>query len=548
MRTGRFTTRGAVAGAIGAAAVGAAALAPPAAVAGAGAGEHGTLGAGPARASTSVADLAPGPSSLAAPAWVFPASDPAVSGPIGWVLEAGPATAGRLAIAAAADPPALWAIDRETGDAAWSAPTPAPVLDSWSTPTVDRRNGTVLHATGRSGTAGGVVRAVRLVDGSLAWEAELERDSVNATPLVTTDRGPADRAFVTDYEGFYQGGTGAKLYCINVDPFDAALNPFDPGEIVWSAPLFDGASGSTPAYDGSRVYVGTAGNANFGVGGSVIAFDPGATTAAAAELWRTDLGGDDGVFGGVSVSGGAVFAATYDFFGGTESARLLRLDAAGGAVLWSAPTNRTASIPVPLPGGRVLLSTGVPGFGSVPTLRVYDDLGTSASLAADSAAATWNDDGDGLLEPGEFDVLGGWTHQPHVVLDHPLTGGPVALVGSIDDGTGGGLFAGYTRLSLIDLSVPFGSPGWVLSVHVGAGSSPAVAGTNVYTVGAAGVVALGAYCPGDADLSGAADAFDLFAVLRRVGADDPAADLTLDGAVDAADINEQLARLAGGCP
>ena len=515
--------------------------------------QHPTLGADGTRSSISAGSEDPGPSDISVAEWLFPASDPAVTEPIRWVGDAGTIVAGRLVLAVSrpnnqGSVAKLWAIDRTDGTLVWQQEVPSQVFDSWSTPTVDRANGTVIYGSGRLGFGGGLVQARSLLTGELVWETELEKDIVNATPLVTSDRGPADRLFITDYEGFYEGGRGGVLYCINVDPFDISLNPFEPGEIVWTAPLFDGASGATPAYDGQRVYVATAGD--FGpppVPGQVVAFDPSATTSENAEVWRTPTGGDDGFFGGVGVTNGHVYAATYDFFGGTTSARLVKLNATDGTVVWQAPSNRTDSIPIVLGDGRIVLSTGIPGFGSLPTLQVFEDLGPSATLVDDTATATWQDDGDGLIELGEFEIIGGWTHQPHVVFDHPLTGGPVAFVGSIDVPVAGQFFNGYTRLSMIDLSVPFGSPGWIVSSYDGAGSSPSIAGQSLYTTGANGVVGIGPYCPGDFDLSGQTDFFDVITYLRIKDADDAEADITLDGTVTAQDVIEAVQRVEDGC-
>ncbi|MEM1184282.1 MAG: PQQ-binding-like beta-propeller repeat protein [Planctomycetota bacterium] len=515
---------------------------------------HPTLGGDGTRSSISLGSQNPGPSDLSIAEWVFPASDLAVTEDIRWVGDSGPVVVDRLVFAVSrpnnqGSVAKLWAIDRAEGTLVWSKDVPSQINDSWSTPTIDRGNATLIYGTGSQGfDQSGRVQARSLLSGDLLWEAELEKDIVNATPLVTTDRGSADRAFITDFEGFYAGGQGGVLYCINVDPFDAATNPYEPGDIVWRAPLFDGASGATPAYDGERVYVATAGD--FGppaVGGQVIAFDPAAIDATGAELWRTPIGGNDGFFGGVSVAGGYVYGATYDFFGTTTSARLLKLNAETGSIVWETASNRTDSIPVALDDGRIALSTGIPGFGSLPALQLFDDLGTSASLLDDTSVATWQDDGDGLIELGEFEIIGGWTHQPHVVLDHPFTQGPVVFVGSIAVPAAGQFFSGYTRLSMVDLAAPFGSPGSVLSVYEGAGSSPAVSGPNLYTIGETGVVGIGAYCPGDVDLSGQTDFFDVITYLKIKDAGSPEADVTLDGTVSSEDVVEAIQRVEDGC-
>lgn len=489
-----------------------------------------------------------GPTDLSVPTWVFPASDPSVAGPIQWVLDASPVATRKLVLAVSrrdgpANPARLWAIDRETGLLAWSRELPESVLDSWASPTIDPGNGTALYATGRPGSDAAVVQARRLSDGSLVWETELAKDVVNASVVVTTDLGVRDRAFVVDYEGFYAGGDGALVYCINVDPRVErgdpdgvpADNPHVPGEIVWTYPLQAGAVGATPAYDGGGVYVATAGDFDFAVGGSVLALDATAGTASEALVWQSDLAGDDAFFGGVSLTPDAVLAATYNFIGGLDSARLVKLDRATGDLLWTTPANRTNSMPVAfrsIAGERqILLATGLPAFGSLPALQRFDDLGSAGVLREDSTTATWQDDGDGIIELGEFAILGGWTHQPHVVDRHPATGGPTAFVGSIGVPSGGPSPVGYTRISLIDLSRSFGDAGSVITAFDGAGSSPAIVQRSLYTIGPAGVHAFGLPFLLDVNGDGSIDIEDLYDWHADVGD----RDVDRDGVVNNAD-------------
>ena len=514
--------------------------------------DAGAFGAGSARTGVVHADTDPGPLSLDAPAWAFPASDPGVAGPIAWDFESAPVIAGDLVLAlsnpdpASGTPASRWAVRRDSGRLAWRVEVPAPVLGSWSSPAVDRANRTVIVAAGRGGSGGGLVQARRLIDGSLAWQTELPRDVVNATVLVTTDRAGRDRAFITDYEGFFLGGSGAALHAINIDPrADAAdpdgtptPNPFEPGHILWSAPLTSGASGATPAYDGSRVYVATAGDFDFAGGGAILAFDADTTTPAPPPVWRTELGGDDGCFGGVSVTGKGVYAATYDFFGSFDSARLLRLDARTGMIDWAVPCARTASIPLVLPDGRVVLSAGLNGFGSVPTVQVFEPFGPDGSggalRTADAALDTWADDGNGAIEPGEFLSLGGWSHHPRVV-SH-ADGRATLLVGTIGPPAGPQAGSVYTRLSLVDLGtrsapVPFGHPASVRSSFDGAGSSPTVLGSTAYTLGPGGLVAFGLPPRLDVNTDGRTDIDDLYAWHAGTGQ----RDVDRDGAVTEAD-------------
>jgi outer membrane protein assembly factor BamB len=469
------------------------------------------------------AQVDPGPSTLDTPTWVFPASDPSVTGNVRFVDQASPVVEGPLVYAVSVEPPAVWAITRESGVAAWSAGVDAPVLDSWSSPAIDPVNRTVIVASGSPGPDAGVLAAFDLSAGGSVWSVALPRDVVNASPVVTTDLGPADRVFITDYEGFFAGGSGAMLHCVNVDPFHSTLNPHQPGDVVWSAPLRSGATGASPAYHRGRVFVATAGDFGGGQTGEVICFNAGAADAPSAELWRTTPPGDDGFSGGVSVRGIAVYAASYDFFGGPSSSRLVRLDAVTGQTVWQTPAARTSSTPIALPDGRIVLSGGIAGFGSVPTVQVFRDDGAAAVKIADVALDTWQDDGDGVPEPGELDVVGGWAHQPLVTVG---SGGTRLFVG--EPTITGGLFTGNQRLRAIDLDVPFGAPGFVISASSAAGASPAVVGRTLYSVGLNGIAAFGLPDRPDVNQDG------------RVGTDDleawsvsgPGADVNRDGTAD----------------
>lgn len=521
----------------------AAAIAPAMAAATIACAQHHTLAHDPARTATTRNTFDTGPSSLNAPLWVFPASDPAVAGPIDWVPEASPVVTRDLVIAIsrqnAAAPARMWAIQRENGRAAWSAELPPLVLDGWASPAIDPVNQTVLFAAGRPGSAGALVQARRLRDGHLLWSTALPQDVVNATIAITTDLAGRDRAFITGYEGFYLGGDGARLYCINLDPLRPQqqdgfplANPHQPGDIVWSLPLNAGASGATPAYQDGRLYLATGGDFDFAAGGEVIAIDATASNATSAIVWRTDLGGDDASAGGIAIHRDALYAATYDFFGGRDSARLAKLDTATGAIAWTVPANRTASIPIPFAGDRILLSTGLPGFGSAPAVQIFQDLGNHAVLLEDSVTATWNDDGDGIIEPGEYLPLGGWSHQPHLVAQHPLTGGPIAFLGTLDpSGSQSGAF--YTRLSMLDLTRSLSDPNAVLDHAVGGGSSPAIAHRSVYTIGPGGLHAFGLPFAFDVDQDGSVTIDDLYQWHAGIGA----RDIDRDGSVTDDDAN-----------
>lgn len=404
---------------------------------------------------------------LQGPAWVFPASDPSAPASTRFVPQAGVAVDDQrvyaISLPGSGQPARLWAIGVHDGRSVWSAPIPSPVLESWSPPVLDLRRGAVYVAIGAPGLAAtGRLIALDSATGLERWRATLAKDIVNAAPALAEGR-----VFITDYEGFYAGGEGGSLYAI-----DATT-----GAIDWTHPTFAALSGATPAVAGDRVVIATAGDAQLG-NGRVLCFDARASDGPSAMLWGTEIPGDDAFFGGVTIAGDAVYAATYDFFGGRNASRLVKLDLHTGALLWQAPCDRSASRPIVLPRGRVLLSVGIPGFGSVPSLQMFTDLGAEAARLWDTAADTWADDGDGAIEPGEFTRIGGWTQQP------ALASARFAVVGSL---TADGTSDAYDQLRVLDLESSPAGPGFVRDLVPGAGASPALRRGVVFTIGAAGL-------------------------------------------------------------
>ncbi len=402
--------------------------------------------------------------------------------------------------------PVVVAADARTGAFAWMTPTPdssGGFLESWASLAGDAGNGRVMVGVGAA------LYAIDAATGALAWSTLLDRSVVNAHPVVTDDLGAADRVFITDFDGF---GFEGRLYCVNVDAFDVAANPHQPGDVVWSVAI-GGTSGNTPAYADGVVYVSSVGEAGF-VPGEVIAFDAasGSSTGVPTELWRFSLGvvggPAEGFFGGVAVRDGAVYAATYDFFGGQDAGTLVKLDAADGSLVWSAACNRTSSMPIAVGDGRVVVSGGLDGFGSLPSVQVFDDLGSSASMRWDSALDSWVDDGDGVVEAGEYLRMGGWTHQP-VVFDS--SAGMRLVVGAI--APGGQASGVQGELRVVDLDATPGDAGFVLGDLVGGGGSAAVGYGFVYSVGAGGLSAFGPTFDRDLDRDGVVDVEDLY--MRR---------------------------------
>lgn len=379
------------------------------------------------------------------------------------------------------------AADAEAGSVAWTAPVQAPVFDSWSTPCYDAANDVVVVASGRE------VRALRRVDGTTAWTRTLAGSVVNASPAITSDRPGRARVFITDfprYDEVLQWTHPSRLWCINADPFHAERNPYQPGDVVWTAEL-GSASGNSPAYAAGRAYCAVSFGYNFGTG-EIHCYDADQPSGGASPRWVYVDPLGESYFGGVSVRQlpGRVelFAGSYNFFGGVLNSALVKLDGEDGSERWRAPAGRSSSTPLPLPDGTILLSAGLPGYGSVPSLERFADAGTSGSLLWDTALDTWHDgNSNGVLDAGEYLSVGGWTQIPAVAPG--VGGGWVALVGSMpsDPDT----FAAGNELYVLDLTHGPGQVGFVSAVVTGAGSTPALSGAGVYSLGSSGLRALG---------------------------------------------------------
>jgi len=491
---------------------------------------------GPNRVSVSPGATAP-PLSLAMPRWVL--SQDSSSNPITFVGQAGVAAgAGRVvAVGRVGGQFKVFCVDAAAGSILWAQPVPATILDSWSTPAIDLEHSLVLVASGA------FLTALDLASGQARWQAALSRSVVNASPLVTSDLGPADRAFITDYDGF--GGAG-RLYCVNIDPFDAQANPHQPGEIVWSVVLGT-TSGNTPAYRDGVVYVASVSDESGTTAGRVMGF-PATAAAAPAPLWVFTNPAGPGFFGGVCIAGdgdGWVYAASYSLLGGHMSSNLVKLDAGAGAMAWSVPCNRTDATPIPLPGGLVAVSGGVAGFGSMPSLGLFRDDGPSATMLWDSALETWVDTNqNGWIDPGECMIVGGWTHQPALVGGRLYTGAvPVATPG----------FGACTDVYAIDLLHRPGEAGFILGHAQGMGSTPAAAGGNLYTVGSGGLYAFGPECYANCDGSGVPPVLnvsDYVCFLTRYSAGDPWANCDQSSVPPVLNISDFVCfanRFAGGC-
>ncbi len=376
-----------------------------------------------------------------------------------------------------------FALDAETGEELWRAPIAPPEYLSWASPAVrgTRDGGLVAVASGF-----GVV-GLDLADGSELWSVDLGIRVVNASPAIVGD--PA-RVIVTTYAP----SGGGRVVSIDATSGDVL------GDVA-----FGPTSGATPAVADGRVLVGD-------IEGVMRAYD-----LSLDPLWTIAEPLEDGFFGGPSVVDGAVYAPTYGFFGGRSNSVMAKYDAATGAELWTTACERTDAVPIVLDDGRIVLSAGIDGFGSIATVQVFD---ASGAMLWDLVDATWDDlDGDGEIDPGEHLSYGGWDHQP-AVLETP--GGPVLLVGAQDGG-----------LALLDLNADPGSAGFVIDGTGLGGGAPAVSGGVAVSAWIDGVVAF-AYeggCYADFDGDGALTIFDFLGFQNAFDAGDLAADCDGDGSL-----------------
>lgn len=427
----------------------------------------------------------------------------------------------------------LFAVDRRSGKIQWQAEIDAPRFSGYASPAIDERANTAIVATGDT------VRAFDLASGAPAWCFSPGADLTNSSPVVTQDLWGRNRAFVVDADPY---GVSGRLYCINVSSKLAPLNPYDPGELVWSV-VIGATSGNTPAYARGRVFVSGVGefDAFPPVPAPILCFDAH-SSCEPEPVWTytNTIDPQARFFGGLSVSGPFVYAASYDFVGASgtiNNSNLVKLDAATGDLLWSIPCNRTNAMPVvlpPKPGRafpRILLSAGLRNFsGTAPGLQLYEDLGGSAARVWDSYIDTWNDlNHNGRRDPGEYFDAGGWTTQPAISSSlGPLT----ALVGTLPAGGNNSTFPACVKLSAINLDALPAAAGFLRAEFTGGGSSPAMADANVYTIGQAGLFAFGpAPCQYDVDSDGMISIEDLIAWEQGRGR----LDVNLDNKVTAAD-------------
>lgn len=433
----------------------------------------------------------------------------------------------------------LFCFSRDSGTPGWAAPIPAPVLESWSSPCYDVRTASVYVASGS------FVTCINAQTGQQRWQTPLGAPVVNASPLVTDDLGHSNRLFITD---FSTGGDG-RLLCLNVDAFHAVQNPHQPGAIVWSA-MIGSTSGNTPAYLSKRegglglVYVSTSGDFFFGPG-ELLAFPADASVTPSPAFVAPNPEGH-GYYGGVCVTSPAsvgqdpaLYAASYHFWGGLFSSSLVRHNARTGELAWSIASNRTSTTPVPISGGYVLVSGGVSGFGSVPSITLYKDNADHAQRVWDSALDSWIDaNSNGVIDPGEYLRVGGWSIQPACVIDQARRRVFVGVAPS-----GASAYTPCAELVAVDYTRSPSMPGFVVASVEGVGASPAIDDGTLLSIGAQGLRGIGYPTSRyDVNADGRVSIDDLYAWEQGVGV----RDVNADGAINETDRALLVSRLRAG--
>ena len=207
-------------------------------------------------------------------------------------------------------------------------------FDSRVSATVDASRGQVLIG------AGYAVTALAAADGAILWQSPVSPSPiVNSTVCIA-----GDTAVVCDYTGF---GYGATAYGIDLNP----AAPLAAGEVAWLGDLWRSSgceAALSPGTPDAVIVPDSAGYLRqFALDGT-----PGWEFAS-------PLVATSGTFqAGCTVVGGRVYAATYNYYGSQNNARLFCVDAATGAQVWNAPCERTSTTPI-VAGGKVILAGGL---------------------------------------------------------------------------------------------------------------------------------------------------------------------------------------------
>jgi outer membrane protein assembly factor BamB len=385
------------------------------------------------------------------------------------------------------------AFSEADGSLVWSQTVGTASWDSRSAPTVDLARGLVLIGSNTK------ITAMNLNTGAIVWER-----TPGAKPFVNSSVCiGGTQAFLVDYSSY---GTGSNLWSLYLAPSGPA------GQVAWSQAITQ-ALGSEAAIDASGNLVVTDFSGYLrqftqaGATGWVFGI-PGAGHYTGPGQPPTPRGG---FAGGPVVTGGRVYAATYNTNAtmGENNSLLVCIDATTGQQVWSVNAERTDTAPV-VSGSLVILSAGLDDFGSQAKVQAFDQA---------TGALLW-----------QWYGAGGWTVQPLAV-------GNVLYVGALSPT--GSTNTPCTDLYAVDLTKLPTDAGFVLGHYAGAGSSPAYANGNIYTIGADGLHAFGPL--GDINGDGTVTGADRVLLNRRLagldvgGLPDKVFDLNGDGVVNEAD-------------
>jgi subtilase family serine protease/outer membrane protein assembly factor BamB len=313
----------------------------------------------------------------------------------------------------------LVALNESDGTVLWGTRIAPRKYFSWATPTYN--DGRVYVS---SGDGVYCIDATKEDRGHVLWEYTFPDGggSVNGGPAVANGK---------VYVGSWGGG---HYYCLDAKK----------GTMIWKFKINDNSQ-SVPAIAYGRVYFG-----DFSGNSKAYCVD----MDDAYEFWNTSI--DWNACGSFTVSDGAVYFTTYNFFGpGCAYA----LDAGNGTQIWKnniISTDSTPAFYAPSGSTRSYVYVSA-GFGAY---KIY-------CFNIKNGETVWTVDG-----------LGHWTNSPAVSIDKKV------FVGK--KGGGGGMISGYSGLYCLDALT--GDEIWHSDIG---GSSPAIANGKVYTIAGNRVVAFG---------------------------------------------------------
>jgi hypothetical protein len=298
---------------------------------------------------------------------------------------------------------AVVAFSKSDGSTVWTSPTLADSgpNGSTSTPLYVAATNRVAIGTGSNAFMGPSVDAVLyildandgLIDESATFVGE---DIVNGSPAYANGL-----YYIKTHVGF--GSASGKLYAIRETD----------GGVEWFA-ADGGNGGSTPIVEGGLVYdlVFVAGSHE------VRAYD----AATGAVQWTSAVGTIPFIdpYGGIVLSGGAIYYSTNDFFDAdplNPSSELISIDATDGSLNWRVPAAGTSGTPA-VDGGLVY-ANGAFSYGQATARSVVD-----GSVSWSRAEGYWNTspvvDNGRLLYCG--DPAGGLGAGPNLLLLDAATG------------------------------------------------------------------------------------------------------------------------------